>query len=91
MEYFQHETIRYSKADGSKCSKSELVKKEANFQSLIDLLESRVFLDKNQFLVHCLRKLLAGQMRKELRNNLALTDVISYIDFSKGRDSLFLY
>ena len=50
------------------------------------LLESRLFVDKCQFLVHCLRKLLGGKLRKEIRKNLSLTDAVSYIDFSKGKN-----
>ena len=66
---------------GSKC---ELVKKEGTLVSLVDALETKLFRDKSQFLVHCLRKLLGGQLRKEIHNNLAVTDLVSYIDFSKG-------
>jgi hypothetical protein len=69
-----------------KGTKSELTKKEESFQFLVEHLEFKLFLDKSQFLVHCLRKLLGGQLRKEIRHNLAMTDAVSYIDFSKGKD-----
>ena len=83
VEYHEHEKKIYQKADGSNATKWELVVKTQTLTTVVNLLHDRMFLSKEPYLIHSMRKCLGVRQRHNLRRNIGDKDLIIYSDFSK--------
>ena len=84
-DLYQHITVSYTKADGSKGSKFEQVLTRQTVTSVVELLNDRVFGKKHiqPFVQHRLKMLLGHKMRKDIHENLEVTDAVCWTDYSK--------
>ena len=57
---------------------------DVNLKQLLISMRERLFLAKEPYLKHLLKKELGRIARRNLRENLEFDDIIIYTDFSKG-------
>ena len=90
VQLFQHLTVSYNKADGTKGSKMEQVESQQTIVSVVDLLDKRLFgkYHKQPYILHRLKMLLGNKMRKDVHQNILSTDVVCYTDYSKELEVL---
>ena len=84
-ELHQHLNVSYTKANGTKGTKMEQVITKQTINSIVDLLDQRVFgqYHKQPYVQHRLKMLLGNKMRKDVHQNLELTDAVCWTDYSK--------
>ena len=85
VQLLQYLTVSYTKPDGTKGSKIELVEAKHSIIKVVELLDSRVFGQYHQqpYILHHFKMLLGGKMRKDVHANLLVNDAACYTDYSK--------
>ena len=85
VELHQHLNVPYTKVDGTKSTKFAQVLTNQSISSIVSLLNKRVFgnFHKQPYVLHRLKMLLGNKLREDVHQNLDLTDVACWTDFSK--------
>ena len=88
VELHQHVTVQYTKADGSRGTKLTQVLTTQTIRSIVELLDQRMFgkVHQQPYVQHRLKMLLGSKMRKDIHQNLGVTDAACWTDYSKELD-----
>ena len=85
VELHQHVNVPYIKTDGTQSTKFSQVLTRQSIKSVAELLDQRVFghFHQQPYIQHRLKMLLGSKLRKDIHENLELTDAACWTDYSK--------